>query len=113
MLCVQKHVFHLYIKGFLKKERPILTKDIFMVDKMSPEHPINRIRQWTNPTQRNIEISDKRLAEWKPNRDRICASQNLTQHRLFLLFTFIEFGGKSQVQRLLRQWNYTDDLNEV
>jgi hypothetical protein len=80
----------------------MLTKDLFMVDRMLPECPVDTIRQWANAAQRNIKISDEQRAKWNSDRTRICESQNLTQQRLFLLFTFIEFGSRSQVQRLLK-----------
>jgi len=88
----------------------MLTEDFIVIDQLCLKSPGDAIAQWTSSGQTDF-ISRDGISEWHSDREHALEDPSL--QRLFLLSTFVKFGKKHQVERLLDRWNYTDQLDKT
>jgi hypothetical protein len=90
----------------------ILREEFIIIDQLCLRNLADAIRHWTSQDKTDFIPSDQ-FSKWNSERESVLQEPSEQRLRLFLLSTFVKIGTEPQVERLLKKWNYTDQLDET
>jgi hypothetical protein len=88
----------------------VLIKGFILVDQLCLVNPTDALSHWTSSEKTAFIPSDQR-SQW--NSERIAVLKIPMKQRVFILSTFVKFGKRPQVERILNKWNYMDQIHET